>query len=87
MSKYTLFLTHCTLKYALLVRPVATIFRRVVTWMCDVYICVYKYASLGGSGGMLPQKKSEIRCSEIASQAIFWQTVATLHTEYCIWQF
>ena len=88
MSKYTLFLTHCTLKYALLVRPAATIFRRVVTWMCDVYICVYyKYASLGGSGGMLPQKKFEIRCSEIASEAIFWQTVATLHTEYCIWQF
>ena len=55
--------------------------------MCDVYVCVYKYASLGGSGGTLPQKKSEIRCSEIASEAIFGQTVGTLLTEYCIWQF
>ena len=32
-----------------------------------------KNASLGGSGGMLPQEILEIRCSEIASQAIFGQ--------------
>ena len=33
-------------------RPVARIFRRGVTWMCNLY----KHTRLGGSGGMLPQE-------------------------------
>ena len=41
-------------------------------------MCMYAYISkqhgrLGGSGGMLPQEILEIRCSEIASGAIFGQ--------------
>ena len=51
-------------------RLVAKIFRRGITWMCDVYVYMHKHERLGGSGGMLPQ---EIRFSEIASEAIFGQ--------------
>ena len=29
-----------------IVRPVARIFRRGVTWVCDVYICMHKHARL-----------------------------------------
>ena len=36
------------------IRPVARVFRRGVT--CAVCICMYEYATLGGSGGMLPQE-------------------------------
>ena len=53
-------------------------------------MCMYVYISMQAQvsvGGMLPQQKFEIRCSEIASEAIFGQTVATLLTEYWIWQF
>ena len=55
--------------------------------MCDVYVVCISMQAQVGVGGMLPQRKFEIRCSEIASEAIFGQTVATLLTEYCIWQF
>ena len=51
-------------------RPIARIFRREITWVCDVYVYMHKHERLGGSGGMLPQ---EIRFSEIASEAIFGQ--------------
>ena len=35
---------------------------------------LHKHARLGGSGGMLPQRKFlEIRCSETASEAILGQ--------------
>ena len=37
-------------------RPVAWIFRRGVTRVYDVYVCMHKHARLGGSGGMLPQE-------------------------------
>ena len=47
-------------------RPVARIFAREVTWVCDVYACKTK-----GVWGMLPQETFRIRCSEIASEAIF----------------
>ena len=50
-------------------RPVVRIFRRGVTWMSDLH----KHARLVGSGGMLPRKFLETRCSEIASEAIFRQ--------------
>ena len=36
--------------------------------MSEVYVRMHRHVRLGGSGGMLPQ---EIRCSEIASEAIF----------------
>ena len=32
------------------VRPVARIFARAVTWVSDVYVCMYNDARLGGSG-------------------------------------
>ena len=38
--------------------------------MSDLYACVHKHARLGGSGG---RKFLEIRCSEIASEAILGQ--------------
>ena len=38
------------------IRPVARIFRRRVTWMSDVYVCMHKHARLGVSGGMLHQE-------------------------------
>ena len=41
--------------------------------MCVVYVYIHKHARLGESGGMLPQKFFEIRCSEIASEAILGQ--------------
>ena len=44
--------------------------------MSDVYVCIYKQASrqdYGGLGGCSPRKFLEIRCSEIASGAIFGQ--------------
>ena len=34
---------------------------------------LHKHARVGGSGGMLPQENVEIRCSEIASEAILGQ--------------
>ena len=37
-------------------RPVARIFERGVTWVSDVYVCMYNHARQGGSGGMLPQE-------------------------------
>ena len=54
-------------------RPVARIFRRGVTWVSDVYVCMHKHARLGGSGGMLPHENFRMRCSEIASEAILGQ--------------
>ena len=36
-------------------------------------MCMYAYISKGGSGGCSPRKFLEIRCSEIASGAIFGQ--------------
>ena len=48
-------------------RPVARIFTRGITWVCDVYACKTR-----GCGGMLPRKLLGIRCSGIASEAIFW---------------
>ena len=63
-------------------RPVARIFRRGVTWVYDVYVCMHEqstnhmhtHARLEGFGGMLPQEiLLEIRCSEIASEAILGQ--------------
>ena len=39
-----------------IVRPIARIFRRGVTWMYDVYVYMHKHERLGGSGGMLPQE-------------------------------
>ena len=48
-----------------------------VTWVCDVYICMFNQATLGGSGGMLPHDSLEIRCSEVASE----QTLQLLITE------
>ena len=42
--------------------------------MSDLYVCSYKQARLGGSGGMLPQESfRNIRCSEIVSEAILGQ--------------
>ena len=44
--------------------------------MSDVYVCIYKQATrqdYGGLGGCSPRKFLEIRCSEIASGAIFEQ--------------
>ena len=38
-----------------------------------MYVCMHKHTKLGGSGGMLPQEILEIRCSEIASEAILGQ--------------
>ena len=35
-----------------LYKPVARIFRKGVTWMCNLH----KHTRLGGSGGMLPQE-------------------------------
>ena len=55
-------------------RPVARILRREVTCVSDVNVYIDKHARLGGSGGMLPQENFlEIRCSEIASEAILGQ--------------
>ena len=45
-----------------------------------IYICIYKHARLGWSGGMLPQDLFEIRCSEIASEAILGQKQS--HSSY-----
>ena len=38
-----------------ILRPVARIFRREVTWVSDVHVYMHKHARLGGFGGMLPQ--------------------------------
>ena len=38
-----------------------------------MYVCMHKSARVGGHGGMLPQEILEIRCSEIASEAILGQ--------------
>ena len=45
-------------------------FRRGVTCVSDVNVCMHKHARLEGSGGMLAQK---IRWSEFASGAILGQ--------------
>ena len=37
------------------------------------FLYTNKQARLGGSGGMLPQEFLEIRCSEVASGAVFGQ--------------
>ena len=55
--------------------------------MC-MYVCMHKHARLGGSECMLPPRKClEIRCSEIASEAILRQNIravmATWLAEYC----
>ena len=43
---------------------------------------IRKYARLGGYGGMLPQENFlEIRCSEIASEAI-WDGSRTIKVNY-----
>ena len=39
-----------------LLRPVTRIFRRQVTWVSDVYVCMHKHAKVGGPGGMLPHE-------------------------------
>ena len=36
-------------------RPVARIFRRGVTWMCDVYVYMHKHERLGGVGARSPK--------------------------------
>ena len=44
--------------------------------MSNVYVCVYKQTSRQdkwGAGGCSPRKFLEIRCSEVASGAIFGQ--------------
>ena len=65
-------------------RPVARIFRRGVTWMCNLY----KHTRFGGSGGMLPQ---EIFLKLDALRLLlrpFWDRniaiIATWLAEYCI---
>ena len=44
--------------------------------MSDVYVCMHKNARAGGSGGCSPRKILEIRCSEIASEAILGQKLS-----------
>ena len=39
--------------------------------MPDLYVCMYKHARLGGSGGILPQES--FKCCEIASETILGQ--------------
>ena len=41
--------------------------------MSDVYVCMHKHVRLGGIWGHTPSEKLEIRCSEIASEAILEQ--------------
>ena len=69
-----------------LYRPVARIFRRGVTWMSDLRKHACK--TRGGLGACSPRKFFEIRCSEIASEAIFGHrstaVVAIWLAEYCI---
>ena len=65
-------------------RPVARIFRRGVTCVSDVNACVYICKSREVWGHAPPRKILEIRCSEIASEAILGPVVATWLAEYCI---
>ena len=56
---------------------IARIFRRglhecLVCLVC-MYACIIKDSRVVGSGGMLPKEILEIRCSEIASEAILGQ--------------
>ena len=37
-------------------KSVAMIFRRRVTWVSDVYVCMRKHARLGRFGGMLARE-------------------------------
>ena len=53
-------------------RPIARIFRREITWVSDVYVCMHKHVRLGGSGGMLPQEIIVDVLHEIASVRPFW---------------
>ena len=50
-------------------------------------VCMHKHARLGGVGTCFPRKILEMRCSEIASEAIWDKTravVATWLMKYCI---
>ena len=56
-----------------------------VTWVSDMYGCMYNNARLGGSGGMLPHEFFlEIICSEIASEAI-WDRSRAVVAVYATW--
>ena len=73
------------------IRPVARTFRRRVTWLSVVYVCMYKHTrsmTRGAWGHAPPGKFLEIRCSEIASEAILGDrnraVVATWLMENCI---
>ena len=51
------------------------------------FVCMHKHVRVGGSVGCPPRKFLEIRCSEIASEAILGQKqnrIATWLAEYCI---
>ena len=70
------------------VRPVARIFARGVTWVSDVYVCMYNHAKLEGCGDMLPQ---EIFRELDALRLFLWDrsravvaVYATWLVEYCI---
>ena len=65
-------------------RTVARIYRRGVTWMSNVYVYMYKACKTRGVWGYAPQ---EIRCSEIASEAILGPKQSRsryVAREYCI---
>ena len=49
---------------------VAKIFRRGVTWMTKVYVCMHDHVEWRGLGGCSPRKFLEIACSEIVPEAI-----------------
>ena len=42
--------------------------------MCDMYVWLHKHARLRGLGACSPRKFLEIRCSEMASEAILGQS-------------
>ena len=55
--------------------------------MSDLYVCMHKYARLGGLGACFPRKFLEVRSSEIASEAILGQEQSHnsyMLAEYCI---
>ena len=41
--------------------------------MLKVYVCMHNHVRLGGSGGIVPRKFSEIKYSEIAFEVILGQ--------------
>ena len=54
----------------------ARIFRSRVIWVSDVYVGMHKHARLGGS---------EIRCSEITTEAIFGTEAASISNIHGLW--